>query len=153
VGLFSRFLSANFLHCALTGICCLGVFQLLFKSNTRWEESLLSILGCIVAHGVYDFFILAEMPRNEYSLQVFTILVLLATAWRYLALVEQHRLASFKMLAPLFTFLVGTALIFSLCLVVASHGLGLRTAILFLSRSALDSFLLILFFGQRLVHF
>ena len=57
---FPRFLTANFFHLALTGLCGLGLYDFLTNPVKKALPFLGILLAMIVAHGAYDF--MASIP-------------------------------------------------------------------------------------------
>jgi RsiW-degrading membrane proteinase PrsW (M82 family) len=146
---WARFMTANFLHCALTGLAGLALFQLLFGSTHAWHEHLLTILAMIAAHGVYNYLLGDYGGHPTFQNNGLSIVVLIAVSWRYFVLVRLHRQPSYQHIGPLFLFLCGLSLLFSVSLACTSWQIGLDYAFQFLSIGVLSTVVLAIFYCQR----
>jgi RsiW-degrading membrane proteinase PrsW (M82 family) len=81
-----RFLTANFLHIALTGILGWGLYQLFRSRFHKATEFLVVFLGVTLAHGLYDF--VATLADNGWGLEIMTMVILAASAKVYLKLLH-----------------------------------------------------------------
>lgn len=98
-----RFLSANFMHAAMTGIAGHALYDLLRSRFNHAEKFLASFCGVVLAHGLYDYM----AGSKEYS---FVSLVLLAfLAWYFLDLIEHETPASRQTISPAAVLILGSA--------------------------------------------
>lgn len=145
-----RFVMANFMHIATTGLCGLALAHWVRFPRSCWERSLIIIVSMIVVHGFYDFSIASPMPRVEFSLDRFAFITLLLLAQYYLTELKRVREARGNTIGPLFAFLSGIALLASCTLVAGSLLLGLEPALTAIIGSGLSSALLIIMFSYHL---
>jgi RsiW-degrading membrane proteinase PrsW (M82 family) len=77
----SRFLSANFLHMALTALVALSMFDTLRKRATRYDASKVVFPVAVAVHGAYDFCLgVDDVPLSA----VLSIVLLIVIAQRFL---------------------------------------------------------------------
>ncbi len=81
-----RFLTANFLHIALTGILGWGLYELFRSRFHKATEFLIVFVGVTLAHGLYDF--VATIGDNGWGLEIMYIVILAASAKFYLKLLH-----------------------------------------------------------------
>ncbi|HSI62933.1 MAG TPA: PrsW family glutamic-type intramembrane protease [Candidatus Saccharimonadia bacterium] len=81
-----RFLTANFLHIALTGILGWGLYQLFRSRFHKATEFLTVFVGVTLAHGLYDF--TATIANEGWGLEIMHIVILAASAKFYLKLLH-----------------------------------------------------------------
>ncbi|MDF1812969.1 MAG: PrsW family glutamic-type intramembrane protease [Verrucomicrobiales bacterium] len=107
---WTRLLSANALHFCLTGIVGLSLYQLIRNKGRGWENFLVDFLLVVVAHGLYDGFIMIPMFA-EYG--VITLVILALIAYRYLDLVREYMPTDGQLqrISPLGVFVVGSAVL------------------------------------------
>jgi RsiW-degrading membrane proteinase PrsW (M82 family) len=146
----SRFITANFMHIALTGLSGLALARWVRFPRNFWEHSLITIVAMILLHGGYDFCIGRTDPRGVLSLDMFPIIILMCLAYGYCQELRRVRLAKGNVFGPQWVFLLGVAILTSASYVAASHlvGLGLATQLLYIT--GLESALLIFLFAHQL---
>ncbi|HEY1080907.1 MAG TPA: PrsW family glutamic-type intramembrane protease [Prosthecobacter sp.] len=107
---FTRFLSANFLHAALTGISTHALYDLLRTRLGSAERFLLTLGALVLAHGCYNYVQSIEQIQGS---EIFALMILAMVAWHFLDLVTQECPPSppRQMLTPAAVLLVGTALL------------------------------------------
>lgn len=142
----ARFVSANFLHIATTAIAGLALSRWVRFPRSCWEQGVIAILSVILVHGLYDFCIASPVPRVELSFQQFPFMILLALAQFFLTDLRRVREARGNIVAPLFAFLVGIAVLSSFALLAATMQYGFGLAVESLIGSGLGAALLIVMF-------
>ncbi len=145
-----RFISANFMHVALTGLGGLALARWCRFPRSCWEQSLFTILAMILVHGGYDFCIGRSDARGIMALDFFATVILMLLAFGYCQELRRVRLAKGNLSGPLWTFLFGISILSACALVASSHLLGLDAAVQMIYKSGLDSALLIILFGYQL---
>jgi RsiW-degrading membrane proteinase PrsW (M82 family) len=146
----SRFITANFMHIALTGLSGLALARWVRFPRNFWEQSLITIIGMILLHGGYDFCIGRSDPRGVLSLNAFPTIILMALAYGYCQELRRVRLAKGNVFGPQWVFLLGVAILTSASFVAASHLVGLALASQLLYLTGLESALLIFLFAYQL---
>lgn len=124
-----RFLSANFLHVALTGLLTHALYDMLRSRFARAQEFVSSFVCIVVAHALYDY------PQPEFLaiLAYLPMLVLAMVAWQFWDQVELEMPHSRQLIAPSAVFLIGTALVIAVSFLMAiaqpaGHGMLIATA-------------------------
>jgi RsiW-degrading membrane proteinase PrsW (M82 family) len=77
----SRFLSANFLHMALTALVALSMFDTLRKRATRYDAFKIVFPVAVAVHGAYDFCLGVDDVALSF---LFSIVLLIVIAQRFL---------------------------------------------------------------------
>ena len=140
-----RFLSANFLHMAMTAILASAVDDFVQKGDDHAPELSRTVLLVIVLHGLYDFFISHPKIGGGYlSMMAFFIL-----ANKFLVTVERARGRSERDGRLLSTFVIGIAVVVAVSFVWASVLVGPTHAATALSGGLLGSAILIFVFARR----
>ncbi len=143
--LFSRFLTANFLHVSWTGLLGLATFHLLRWPRTRWEEFVATLLGVVISHGLYDYFIF-----HSFGLMgIPSILIMAMVVYRYLDKAAEIYEGSFPSVSPLGVFVVGGALIVAFAWMHANWHLALGDVGLLVGQSVLGSAIFVFLFIHR----
>ncbi len=102
----TRFFTANFFHAALTGICTHAFYDLLRSRFHSAERFLVTFLGVVVVHGVYDY---PGSGDGTVAMGYISMILLAFTAWHFLDLVDQECPRSRQWVSPAAVFLLGTA--------------------------------------------
>jgi RsiW-degrading membrane proteinase PrsW (M82 family) len=111
-----RFLSANFLHVALTGIATHSLYDML-RSRFARAQAFVSTLGTlVVAHALYDY----QSPAMPEISAYLPMLVLAVIAWQFWDLVEAEMPHSRQLIAPSAVFLIGTALVIAVSFILGA---------------------------------
>jgi RsiW-degrading membrane proteinase PrsW (M82 family) len=140
-----RFLSANFLHMAMTAILASAVDDFVTKGDDHAPELSRTVLMVIVLHGLYDFFITHPKIGGGYlSMMCFFIL-----ANQFLVTVESARGRSQKNDRLFATFVIGIAVVLASSFVWASILVGPGKAALALTGGLLGDAILIYVFARR----
>ena len=117
---WTRFLTANFFHAALTGIAGLALFELLQSRFARPERFFTAFLGVVAAHGFYDYSLSANFSFDQGSFDFISIVILaLAATWFFDALAE-HTRESPGAVSPAAIFLLGSALLVAVMFIAAA---------------------------------
>jgi len=145
---WTRFLTANFLHIAMTGVIGLSFFRTCRRPKRQWDNFLYDFLIIVTIHGVYDA--LGMVPALvDYS--ILWIVVYALTA--YLFLDQAAKLmegGAAHTVSPLAVFVLGAAMLMGVILVYASWGTPFRVAITEYIRSLADMLPIAFVFINRL---
>lgn len=115
----SRFLTANFLHMALTGLSGFACWRMIRYPRSFWEQFLATFLVMIAAHGLYNA--LLSIPAfGEASIAWIIILAMLA--YRFFGVAAELRMTGSRQISPLGIFVLGTTLIAGVSLNVVCFG-------------------------------
>ncbi|MCB1233077.1 MAG: PrsW family intramembrane metalloprotease [Verrucomicrobiae bacterium] len=123
---WGRFLTANFLHIALTGIAGLSLVRCWRRPKRNWDQFLYDFLIVVAAHGAYDAMIM--VPQLE-DLQILSIVVFALIAYLFLDHAVRLMDASTRMtVSPLAVFVLGAAALMGIVLCYACWGMPFREA-------------------------
>ena len=145
---FGRFVSANFLHCMLSGICGLAVYRI-FSSPARWlSEGLLTITMAIVLHGFYNTLITIDVPGFG-DLSYFSGTLLGIAAIIYFREVKARTPITMRKLSITGMFLWGFCILFNLDLITTTFMVPFRGALVLVGETALATVITgVLLFSQ-----
>jgi RsiW-degrading membrane proteinase PrsW (M82 family) len=121
-----RFLTANFVHLALTGLC--GGYLCL---ATRWSRSFFHqfstvLLGSVLAHGIYDWALGGSSGSEGSAIQFFCFL---GIAWTYFQNLHRFSERSPADIQPEAVWVMGVALLSAAVMIITSSRFGFATAI------------------------
>ncbi|MDZ4287161.1 MAG: PrsW family glutamic-type intramembrane protease [Prosthecobacter sp.] len=105
-----RFLSANFLHAALSGMAAHALYDLLRSRFARADKFIATFLTVVAVHGLYDYAAGKEAPGMNYLLMI----VLAFTAWQFLDLLEHEAPGARQLVSPAAVFLIGVAILIAM---------------------------------------
>ncbi len=91
--LSGRFLTANALHMALTGLCGLALHDSFRKGG---DEAPRTLAAAVAAHGMYDFLILYPGGKDQDGLGFFAMIIFFLVAMRWLRTFQQS-LGNFRL--------------------------------------------------------
>ncbi|WP_395745448.1 PrsW family glutamic-type intramembrane protease [Prosthecobacter sp.] len=104
---WTRFLSANFLHISLTGICAHSLYRMLLTRFARAEEFITTFALVVLAHGGYDYLSTVSLGDNGW----FSLIVLILCAARFIDLLGEETRPSRLTIAPRAVFTFGSAVL------------------------------------------
>lgn len=114
-----RFLTANFLHMAMTGLIGFACFRMFRFPKTYWEEFLATFLIVVTAHGFYNAVL--SLPAFA-GMSLFSIIILAMLAYRFFAVSGTLSMTGSHQISPLGIFTIGTACIVGVSLNVVCFG-------------------------------
>ncbi len=139
-----RFLTANFLHIALTGLGGLYLCRSIRQSS---YNDFLYVFGImIVVHGLYD--VLLSLPQLE-SGSFFAMAVFILLSMRYFAELYSQSVQSRPAYSLSFLFVCGLCLILSSLIIFQASQIGLSTALKLISLEAIGSALIVFMFFRE----
>lgn len=100
---WGRFVSANFLHVAMTGICGHALYEMLRTRFGRADQFIAAFAAVVAAHGVYDWL----LNQEEHSWMATALLIL--TVSRFIDLLRQETRPFRVTISPLAVFTLGSA--------------------------------------------
>lgn len=121
-----RYLTANFLHIALTGLASLALCRAIWNPRERGAESAAIMLMVIIVHGVYDALIV--LPDLQ-GLAFASIVVFILVAYQFFHELRTWWQPPGETVSLTATFMVSVALMLSATLIYLSSQVGLQTAI------------------------
>ncbi|MCA1964514.1 MAG: PrsW family intramembrane metalloprotease [Prosthecobacter sp.] len=111
-----RFLSANFLHVALTGLATHALYEMLRTRFARADFFLTTLGTVILAHAAYDY-----QPPGGGGLEIYLPMMILALlAWRFWDEVDLQLPTVGQTLAPGAVLLLGSALLIATSLITTA---------------------------------
>lgn len=123
-----RFITANFMHVALTGIAAHGLYVTVRSGFTRVADFAGSFIGVVAAHGLYDLVIILDRTE-QLGVGFLSIVVLFFIARQFFTLIEQETPTNRTTISPLAIFFIGSATLVAALFVVAASVTGTTTAI------------------------
>jgi RsiW-degrading membrane proteinase PrsW (M82 family) len=111
-----RFLTANFMHAALSGPLLQALYLALRSRFVRVDGFLVTLPSVVVVHGVYDYAAAADTP----GLDLLAMAILALTAWQFLDLAEQEARPGRRWLSPGAVVVLGTALLIAWSLIATA---------------------------------
>lgn len=106
-----RFLTANFMHAALSGLILHALEQALRTRFARVEGFLLTLPAAVAVHGAYDFGASSDLS----GLDFLAMMLLALTAWHFLDLAEAEARPGRRWVCPGAVVVLGTALLLAWC--------------------------------------
>lgn len=113
---WTRFLSANFLHISLTGVCAHALYEMLRTRFARADGFILAFLLAVAAHGGYDWLATDALADNGWL----SIVVLVLTAAWFIDHLAVETRPERLTIAPRAVFTLGSALLIAICLVLGA---------------------------------
>ncbi len=124
---WARFITANFMHAAMTGIAAHGLYLAVRSGFHRVGEFVAAFLTVVVAHGLYDLVLLED--REWLGISFLHIIVLAFLANQFFALLARETGGKRGAVSPAAVYLLGSALLIAALMVSAAVLEGSRTAI------------------------
>lgn len=115
---WTRFLSANFLHISLTGICAHSLYRMLLTRFAHAEEFIMTFVLAVAAHGGYDYLSGSENP----DIRWLSIVVLVLSAARFIDLLGEETRPVRRTISPLAVFTLGSAVLIAISFVLGAWG-------------------------------
>ncbi|MDZ4405766.1 PrsW family glutamic-type intramembrane protease [Prosthecobacter sp.] len=113
---WTRFLSANFLHISLTGICAHSLYHMLRTRFARAGEFITTFLLAVAAHGGYDFLATGSLDDNGWL----SIVVLVVSAARFIDLLAAETRPVRLTIAPRAVFTFGSATLIAISFILGA---------------------------------
>jgi RsiW-degrading membrane proteinase PrsW (M82 family) len=111
-----RFLSANFMHIAMTGLTTHALYDMLRSRFHRTQEFISTFAMIVVAHAVYDY----DAPQITGLSSYVPMLILALLAWRFWDEVEKEMPQVRQTISPAAIFLIGSALVIAMSLIITA---------------------------------
>jgi RsiW-degrading membrane proteinase PrsW (M82 family) len=113
---WTRFLSANFLHISLTGICAHSLCRMLLTRFARADEFIATFLLAVIAHGAYDYLSPGRLDDNGWL----SAIVLILCAARFIDLLGEETRPVHLTIAPRAVFTFGSAILIAISLILGA---------------------------------
>lgn len=113
---WTRFLSANFLHISLTGICAHSLYRMLLTRFARADEFIATFLLAVIAHGAYDYLSPGRLDDNGWL----SVIVLILCAARFIDLLGEETRPVHLTIAPRAVFTFGSAILIAISLILGA---------------------------------
>lgn len=125
---WGRFITANFMHLALTGVAAHGLYLTARSRFNRVSDFASAFIGVVAAHGLYDLVILLDTAQLQ-GLGLLSVVILALLARHFFTLAGQLGPASRGPVAPIAVFFIGSAILIATLFVVAASIGGTTAAI------------------------
>lgn len=113
---WTRFLSANFLHISLTGLCAHSLYRMLLTRFARADEFIGTFLAAVAAHGAYDWLGTDVFDDNGWL----SIVVLVLTVSRFIDQLALETRPTRLTISPRAIFTLGSAALIALSLMLGA---------------------------------
>lgn len=114
---WTRFLSANFFHIALTGICAHSLYNMLRTRFARADEFIGTFLAAVAAHGAYDWLGTNPIDDNGWL----SIVILVLSVARFIDLLAAETNPVRLTIAPRAIFTFGSATLIAISFVLGAY--------------------------------
>lgn len=111
-----RFLSANFMHIAMTGLTTHALYDMLRSRFHSVQEFISTFAMIVVAHAVYDY----DAPQITGLSAYVPMLILALLAWRFWDDVEKEMPQVRQTISPAAIFLIGSAVVIAVSLITTA---------------------------------
>lgn len=143
---FGRFITANFFHFALTGMCGLALAQAFMYGGSSINNAVSTFGIAVLSHGAYNSFIIVP-ELGEYSFA--SIIILILVAYQYFRWLRHLRSEWRDPISLSAHFTLGLLLIFGVSYILLSWSIGPLQAMQILGAEVLGlGLLLIMFFRE-----
>ena len=106
---WTRFLTANFFHAALTGIAGHSLYEMLSSRFARADRFIATFLAVVGAHGFYDYSLTSGFFLDDGSFDFVSIVILAIVANWFFDLLADHTRENPGPVSPAAIFLPGSA--------------------------------------------
>lgn len=113
---WTRFLSANFLHVSLTGICAHSLYSMLLTRFARADQFIITFMLTVAAHGAYDYLSPGRLDDNGWL----SVIVLILCAARFIDLLGEETRPVHLTIAPRAVFIFGSAILIAISLILGA---------------------------------
>ena len=113
---WTRFLSANFLHISLTGICAHSLYRMLLTRFARADEFIATFLLAVAAHGGYDYLSAGKLDDNGWL----SVIVLVLSAARFIDVLGEETRPVRLTIAPRAVFTFGSAILIAISFILGA---------------------------------
>lgn len=121
-----RFLSANFLHVAMTGLTTHALYDMLRSRFHRAQQFIITFFTIVIAHAIYDY----DPPQITGLGGYVPMLILAFVAWQFWDHVEAEMPHSRQLISPAAIFLIGTALVIAASFLLSAFQTPTREALI-----------------------
>ena len=142
-----RFLTANFMHVAMTGLTTHALYDMLRSRFHRAEQFLITFFSMVVAHAVYDYDF--DLPGMQEFAGYVPIIILGFMAWRFWDQVEIEMPHSRQLISPSAVFLLGTALIISCSFLLIAYTPASHEALIKSAMSCVSVLMVTIIYWKR----
>ena len=141
----ARFLTANFLHMAMTSLTATALFEACREPDKYTFDFSRTLLTVMAMHGAYDYFLTAKGGLAYFAMGVFILL-----AKQFMAAVHDARKRVGRGLPILHVFILGMSVVVGVSFVYASALVGPASAAAVLFSGLIGLFIVVYFFVQEL---
>lgn len=111
---WARFVSANFLHIAMTGICGHSLYEMLRTRFARADQFIASFAGIVAAHGGYDWLL------GQGDSSWLATVVLVVTVSRFIDLLREETRPFRLTISPRAVFTLGSAVLIAVAFITGA---------------------------------
>jgi protease PrsW len=137
---YPRFVTANFIHIALTGACGFALWQAIRNPARHLQHFTTVFVAAVLFHGLWDWS--PEDERMAGDFQFVKLVGLILAAYYYFGELSRYAVARPGAPSPAWIFLAGSAVLVAGNMVIASSLMGFRLGFAGAMQSALSMFVI-----------
>lgn len=145
---WARFLSANFLHIALTGLAAAALYRMLRTRFAEAERFIGTFVAVVVAHGAYDYAAVSEIDGMDWA----SIIVLAVVANFFFTQLADESPVRGATISPPAVFLVGAGALVGTLFILAAVDTGETAAVAATGQECLVLAPLIFIYWRKFEH-
>ncbi|MGV3659260.1 MAG: PrsW family glutamic-type intramembrane protease [Prosthecobacter sp.] len=113
---WTRFVTANFLHISLTGLCAHSLYHMLRTRFARADEFLATFCAAVAAHGGYDWLHAGTLDDSGWL----SIILLVVTVSRFIDVLAEETRPTRLTIAPRAVFTFGSAVLIAISFILGA---------------------------------
>lgn len=145
---WARFLSANFLHIALTALASFALYRMLRTRFAEAERFIGTFLAVVIAHGLYDYAAISDIEGMDWA----SIIVLALVAHHFFLRLDEETSVRRATISPPAVFLVGAGALVGTLFVLSAADNGTTSDIAATGHEFLALAPLIFIYWRRFEH-
>lgn len=145
---WARFLTANFLHIALSALAGFSLYRMFRTRFGEAEQFIGTFLAVVLAHGVYDFLVVQNRPETDFA----SIIILALVANHFFLRLEAESTVRGATISPPAILLVGAGILIGTLFVLSAIETGSREEIAETGMKCLGLAPLIFIYWRRFEH-
>ena len=117
---WTRFVTANFMHTSMTAICGHALYEMVRTRFGHAEKFVITFVAIVLAHGCYDYAIVAKNEMAQFmGIGIFSLIILAMLANQFFDLLHDLTRAGTGMISPASVFMIGSALLIAVMFIRA----------------------------------
>ena len=117
---WTRFVTANFMHTSMTAICGHALYEMVRTRFGHAEKFVITFVTIVLAHGCYDYSIVAKHELAQFvGIGIFSLIILAALANQFFDLLHDLTRSGTGIISPASVFMIGSALLIAIMFIRA----------------------------------